>query len=244
MYLLLCLRWWMKQKSRPRRCCLADLEPALTLQSAWINDSLAETDLSKIRYAFYLHCARQGIGSQQPNGIGLNVLALFRPAFARQIAEVILLPNFWCLRLDASVGISKLCDTTASPNMILLVRSLLLAVALSQYAWSATTESSYNGSETTTSKGFNLSSTQFITRQPSLSAGMCMWNDTIIINNRYTCSLPLHWLIMRLDSKWYTQLHFLEPGVKVNGDHYWNTVLLNMLLLDIRSVFEDYYVLQ
>ena len=40
------------------------------------------------------------------------------------------------------------------------------------------------------------------------------------------------------------QLHFLEPGVKVNGDHYWNTVLLNMLLLDIRSVFEDYYVLQ
>ena len=40
------------------------------------------------------------------------------------------------------------------------------------------------------------------------------------------------------------QLHFLEPRVKVNGDHYWNTVLLNMLLLDIRSVFEDYYVFQ
>jgi len=40
------------------------------------------------------------------------------------------------------------------------------------------------------------------------------------------------------------QLHFLEPGVKVNGDHYWNTVLLNMLLLDIRSVFGDYYVYQ
>ena len=40
------------------------------------------------------------------------------------------------------------------------------------------------------------------------------------------------------------QLHFLEPGVKLNGDHYWNTVLLNMLLLDIRSVFEDYYVFQ
>ena len=38
------------------------------------------------------------------------------------------------------------------------------------------------------------------------------------------------------------QLHFLEPGVKVNGDHYWNTVLLNMLLLDIRFVFGDYYV--
>jgi len=31
-----------------------------------------------------------------------------------------------------------------------------------------------------------------------------------------------------------TQLHFLEPGVKVNGDYYRNTVLLNMLLPDIR----------
>jgi len=39
-----------------------------------------------------------------------------------------------------------------------------------------------------------------------------------------------------------TQLHFLEPGVKVDGDYYRNTVLLNMLLLDIRSVFGDYYV--
>jgi len=41
-----------------------------------------------------------------------------------------------------------------------------------------------------------------------------------------------------------TQLHFLEPGVKVNGDHYRNTILLNMLMLDIRSVFGDYYVFQ
>ena len=41
-----------------------------------------------------------------------------------------------------------------------------------------------------------------------------------------------------------TQLHFLEPGVKVNGDYYRNTVLLNMHLLDIRSVFGDYYVFQ
>jgi len=41
-----------------------------------------------------------------------------------------------------------------------------------------------------------------------------------------------------------TQLHFLEPGVKVSGDYYWNTVLLNMLLPDIRSVFGDYYVFQ
>jgi len=41
-----------------------------------------------------------------------------------------------------------------------------------------------------------------------------------------------------------TQLHFLEPGVKVNGDYYRNIVLLNMLLLDIRSVLGDYYVFQ
>jgi len=40
------------------------------------------------------------------------------------------------------------------------------------------------------------------------------------------------------------QLHFLKPGVKVNGDYYRNTVLLNMLLLNIRSVFGDYYIFQ
>ena len=40
-----------------------------------------------------------------------------------------------------------------------------------------------------------------------------------------------------------TQLHFLEPcRVKVNGEYYRNTVLLNMLMLDIRSVFWNYYV--
>ena len=41
-----------------------------------------------------------------------------------------------------------------------------------------------------------------------------------------------------------TQLQFLEPGVKVNGDYYRNTVLLNMLLPEIRSVFGDYYLFQ
>ena len=41
-----------------------------------------------------------------------------------------------------------------------------------------------------------------------------------------------------------TQLHFWEPGVKVNSDYYRNTVLLNMLLLNIRSVLGDYYVFQ
>ena len=33
-----------------------------------------------------------------------------------------------------------------------------------------------------------------------------------------------------------TQLNFLEPGVKVNGDYYRNTVLLNMLLLCFRGL--------
>lgn len=41
-----------------------------------------------------------------------------------------------------------------------------------------------------------------------------------------------------------TQMHFLEPGVKINGDYYRNTVLLNMLLPDIRSVSRDHYVFQ
>jgi len=41
-----------------------------------------------------------------------------------------------------------------------------------------------------------------------------------------------------------TQLDFLEPGVKVNGDYYRNTVLLKMLLPDIRSIFGDYYIFQ
>ena len=41
-----------------------------------------------------------------------------------------------------------------------------------------------------------------------------------------------------------TQVHFLEPGVKVNSDYYRNTVLLNMLLPEIRSVFGDYYLFQ
>ena len=36
-----------------------------------------------------------------------------------------------------------------------------------------------------------------------------------------------------------TQLHFFEPEFKVNVDYYRNAVLLNMLLLDIYSVFGD-----
>jgi len=54
-------------------------------------------------------------------------------------------------------------------------------------------------------------------------------------------SLMVSVVVSRLGA---THLHFLEPGVKVNGDYYRNTVLLNMLLLDIRSVYGDYYVFQ
>ena len=49
-------------------------------------------------------------------------------------------------------------------------------------------------------------------------------------------------VLVAVSSLGATQLHFLESGVKVNGDYYRNTVLLSMLLLDIRSVFGDYYV--
>ena len=49
---------------------------------------------------------------------------------------------------------------------------------------------------------------------------------------------------MTVSSLGATQLHFLEPGVKVNGDYYRNAVLLNMLLLDIHSIFGDDYVIQ
>ena len=51
-------------------------------------------------------------------------------------------------------------------------------------------------------------------------------------------------VLVAVSSLGATQLHLLEPGVKVNGDYYRNAVLLNMLLPDIRSVFGDYYVFQ
>ena len=34
-----------------------------------------------------------------------------------------------------------------------------------------------------------------------------------------------------------TQLHFLEPGVKVSGDYYRNTVLLNVCFCWISALF-------
>jgi len=42
----------------------------------------------------------------------------------------------------------------------------------------------------------------------------------------------------------YTQLHFLEPGVKVNGDYYRNVVLKEMLLPDIRHITGDCFIFQ
>ena len=41
-----------------------------------------------------------------------------------------------------------------------------------------------------------------------------------------------------------SQIHFLEPGVKINGEYYRNVVLKEMLLPDIRSVSGDCFVFQ
>ncbi len=40
-----------------------------------------------------------------------------------------------------------------------------------------------------------------------------------------------------------TQMHFVEPGVKINGDYYRNTLLLQCLLPDIRELSE-YFIFQ
>ena len=42
---------------------------------------------------------------------------------------------------------------------------------------------------------------------------------------------------------WCYAAALLGTRVKVNGEYYRNTVLLNMLMLDIRSVFRNYYVI-
>ena len=41
-----------------------------------------------------------------------------------------------------------------------------------------------------------------------------------------------------------SDIHFLELGVKINGEYYRNTVLRKMLLPDIRHVSEDLYTFQ
>ena len=63
-------------------------------------------------------------------------------------------------------------------------------------------------------------------------------------SNDYVATAQSLMVSVAVSSLGATQLHALEPGVEVNGDYYRNTVLLNMLLLDIRSVFGDYYVFQ
>ena len=60
-------------------------------------------------------------------------------------------------------------------------------------------------------------------------------------SNDYTTAQSLM-VSVTVSSLGATQLHSLEPGVKVIGDYYRNTLLLNMLLLDIGSVFGDYCV--
>jgi len=39
-------------------------------------------------------------------------------------------------------------------------------------------------------------------------------------------------------------IHFLEPGVKVNGEYFRNVVLMDMLLPDFRSVSGDCFLFQ
>jgi len=41
-----------------------------------------------------------------------------------------------------------------------------------------------------------------------------------------------------------TDIHFLEPSVKVSRKYYRNTVLSNMLLPDIRRISGDGYIFQ
>ena len=78
---------------------------------------------------------------------------------------------------------------------------------------------------------------KFMFKMSTIHANTCI-QTTTQLHNRWWFWWQCPVLVL------YTQLHFLEPGVKVNGDYYRNTVLLNMLLLDIRSVFGDYYVFQ
>jgi len=40
-----------------------------------------------------------------------------------------------------------------------------------------------------------------------------------------------------------TSIHFIEPGVKVNDHYYWEDLLMQKLLPDIRQL-SDFYVFQ
>jgi len=52
------------------------------------------------------------------------------------------------------------------------------------------------------------------------------------------------WSSVAVSTLGCTGIHFLESGVKVNGEYYRNTVLCNMLLPDIRRVSGDWYIFQ
>ena len=91
---------------------------------------------------------------------------------------------------------------------------------------------------------------KFMFKMSTIHANTCI-QTTMPLRNRWwfrwqcpvlvlrSCTSALHAAVLFY---WLLLLLFLEPGDKVNGDYYRNTVLLNMLLLNIRSVFGDYYV--
>ena len=93
------------------------------------------------------------------------------------------------------------------------------------------TETSINETNKTQQK---VRGSKFMFKMSTIHTNTCILTTTPL-RNRW-------WFWVAVSSPGATQLHFLEPGVKVNGDYYRNTVLLNMLLLDIRSVLGDYYV--
>ena len=83
------------------------------------------------------------------------------------------------------------------------------------------------------------------------------WRKNLLQHIRYVATIPCKSLRHKVihftriadgfgDSvqSWCYAAALLGTRVKVNGDYYQNTVLLNMFLLDIRSVFGDYYVFQ
>ena len=68
---------------------------------------------------------------------------------------------------------------------------------------------------------------KFMFKMSTIRANTCI-QTTTLLRNRWWFRRQCPVLVLR------SCMHFLEPGVKVNGDYYRNTVLLNLLLLDIR----------
>ena len=99
------------------------------------------------------------------------------------------------------------------------------------FIWTTFTETSIDETNKTQQK---VRGSKFMFKMSTICTNTCIQTTTPLLNRWW----------FRWQCPWATQLHFLESGVKVNGDYYRNTVLLNMLLLDIRSVFWDYYVFQ